>query len=311
VAQEEFQFFCLQALVSAELPPAAHAAESFEFAPALQRQKEALSSPYWTRRKILRYIGGGTAAIAVAGYLGRQDWGVQDYVPTGVQLTAHKGEVTLRTAGGKNLRLTGDIPPGCRLTTIGPLSSAVLNCPDGSEVSFMGDSEVALVGGGTRLVLRHGAATAKVPYHGRVPQFTVLQTAQASLARLSNVLLTVARTQRGTEVVVQKGVAAVDSPNGKSCGIVQAGEMLTVRADGDCSKQAVQATPDDFAWDIKRPLPAGWNVGVREETTSGPVIVPEFWLDPYYQVEMCQIRSDKQWARGFFRLHPDSITRVQ
>ena len=298
-------------MVAAELPPAANSDESFEFAPAPQRQKEIVSSSYWTRRKILRYIGGGTAAIVVAGYVGRQDWGVQDYVPTGVQLTAHKGEVTLRTASGKNLRLTGDIPPGSRLATIGPVSSAVLSCPDGSEISFMGDSEVALVGGGTRLVLRQGAATAKVPYHGRVPEFTILQTAQASLVRLSNVLLTLARTQRGTEVVVQKGVAAVDAPNGKSCGIVRAGELLTVRADGDCSKQTVLATPDDFAWDVKKPLPSGWHVGVREETTSGPVIVPEFWLDPYYQVEMCQIRSDKQWARGFFRLHPDSIIRIR
>jgi hypothetical protein len=26
---------------------------------------------------------------------------------------------------------------------------------------------------------------------------------------------------------------------------------------------------------------------------------------------MCQIRSDHQWARGFFRLYPDSIIRVR
>jgi ferric-dicitrate binding protein FerR (iron transport regulator) len=310
-AQEEFQFFCLQAMVAAELPPATNPAETVEFTPRRQRLKETSSAFYWTRRRILRYIGGGAAAIAAAGYVGRQDWGVQDDSPTGVQLTAHKGEVTLRAPGGRILRLNGDIPPGSRLATIGPVSSAVLSCPDGTEVSFMGDSEVALVGGGTRLVLRQGAATAKVPFHGRVPKFTILQTAQASLARLSNVLLTLALTQRGTEVVVKNGVAAVDAPNGKSCGIVRAGELLTVRADGDCSKQAVLATPDDFSWNLKKPLPAGWTVGVREETTSGPVVVPEFWLDPYYQVEMCQIRSDAQWARGFFRLYPDSILRVR
>ena len=311
VAREEFQLFCLQAMVSAELPPAANPAETFEFALAQQRQKEITPAIYWTRRRILRYIGGGAAAIAAAGYVGRQDWGVQDDSPTGVQLTAHKGEVTLRAASGKHLRLSGDIPPGSRLATIGPVSSAVLSCPDGSEVSFVGDSEVALVGGGARLVLRHGAATANVPFHGRVPQFTVLQTAQASLTRLSNVLVTLARTQRGTDVLVKKGVALVDAPNGRSCGIVRAGELLTVRTDGDCSKQAILASPDKFAWDLTGPLPPGWSVGIREVSAGCPVVVPEFWLDPYYQVEMCQIRSDKQWARGFFRLHPESIIRVK
>ncbi len=106
-------------------------------------------------------------------------------------------------------------------------------------------------------------------------------------------------------------MVAVDSPTGQSLGIVRAGEILTVRADGDRTKQVTPATPDEFAWDLSRPLPSGWNVGQREETADGPVVVPEYWLDPYYQVEMCQIRSDHQWARGFFRLHPDSIIRVR
>src|SRR5262249_41167202 len=38
---------------------------------------------------------------------------------------------------------------------------------------------------------------------------------------------------------------------------------------------------------------------------------PRFWFDPYHQAEMSQIRSDKQWARGFFRLFPDSEFQVR
>jgi hypothetical protein len=221
------------------------------------------------------------------------------------------GEVTLRTANGRTIHPSGDVPQGGTLATVGPVSSALLVCPDGTEVSCTGDSEVAVMGQGARLVLQHGTATANIPAHRLGPQSMILQTTQATLVRLSNVLMTLARSQRGTEIGVQTGVVAVDSPSGQSLGVVRAGEILTVRADGDRTKQLAPATPDEFAWDLSRPLPSGWNVGQREETADGPVVVPEYWLDPYYQVEMWQIRSDNRWARGFFRLHPDSIIRVR
>jgi hypothetical protein len=69
--------------------------------------------------------------------------------------------------------------------------------------------------------------------------------------------------------------------------------------------------PDTFAWDLTKPLPAGWNVGHREQTPDGPVVRPEFWFDPYHQAEMSQVRSDHQWARGFVRLFPESRVRVR
>jgi hypothetical protein len=71
------------------------------------------------------------------------------------------------------------------------------------------------------------------------------------------------------------------------------------------------ATPDEFAWDLTRPLPDGWQVGTRRRTAEGPVVEPEFWFDPYHQARMSQIRSNKEWACGFFRLLPDSILRVR
>ncbi len=308
-AREAFQFFCLQAVVAAELPLLANTGAEAAEADVMQalRGKRTLFPAGWSRRQVLRYIGGGAAAFALAGLLARQHLGAA----TGVRVASVAGEVTLRTANGRNIRPAGDIPQGGTLATVGPVSSALLVCPDGTEVSCTGDSEVAVMGQGARLVLQHGTATANIPAHRVGPQSMILQTTQATLARLSNVLMTLARSQRGTEIGVQTGVVAVDSPSGQSLGVVRAGEILTVRADGDRTKQVASATPDEFAWDLSRPLPSGWNVGRREETADGPVVVPQFWLDPYYRVEMCQIRSDHQWARGFFRLHPDSIIRVR
>ena len=302
--REEFQLFCLQAVVASELPLAVEAAETPQ---NFQQPEQNMPGARWSRRRLLRYIGGSAAAIAIAGVFGRQRWVTQSEAVTGVRISELKGQVTLRMPSGQSIRPSGDIPAGSTLAIIGPISSAVLSCQDGTEVSFTGDTDVAVMSGGSRLVLLRGTATADIPAHRVGPDSMILQTAHASLARLSDVLLTMARTQRGTEVGVQNGVVAVDSPNGRSLGFVRAGEILTVRADGDRSKQLKPTTPDNFAWDLGRPLPSGWNVGQREETADGPVVVPEFWLDPYYQVEMCQIRSDQQWARGFFALYPDSI----
>jgi len=39
--------------------------------------------------------------------------------------------------------------------------------------------------------------------------------------------------------------------------------------------------------------------------------MPAWWYDPYHSTEMWQIRSDKRWARGFFRLFPDSTVQVR
>jgi hypothetical protein len=310
-AREAFQFFCLQTIVAAESPSIADTITTSKADNDLLHIERKAPAPHWSRRQILRYVGGSAAAVALAGYFGRQQLGARKNTSNAVRLSSVKGEVTLRTASGRNIRPSGDVPTGGTLSTFGPVSSAVLSCPDGTEVSLTGDSEVAVLRGGTRLVLLQGAATADIPPQRVGPKSMSLQTAHASLSRLSDVLLTMARSQRGTEVGVQNGMVVVDSPSGQSLGVVRAGEILTVRADGDRSKQLTPATPDHFAWDLGRPLPSGWNVGQREETANGPVVVPEMWLDPYYQVEMCQIRSDHQWARGFFRLFPDSVIRVR
>ncbi len=267
--------------------------------------------PLWSRRRLLGYLGGGAAAMALASVLGRQQLGVPDGSSTGIRVASTDGEVILRTASGTRIRPAGDIPSGGTLATLGPVSSAVLSCPDGSEISFTGDSEVAVMAGGARLILLQGTAMANAPPHNSGGQPLSLQTAHACLPRLSDVHMTMARTRRGTDVGVQIGMVNVDLPNGQSLDVVHAGEILTVRAGGDRSKQLTPATPDDFSWDLTKPLPPGWNVGQRTEMAEGPVVLPEMWLDPYYQMQMCQIRSDAQWARGFFRLFPDSTIRVR
>ncbi len=307
-AREDFHLFCLQTVAAGELSSVSQAERE-----PLELETIPSKSPgmRWTRRQMLGYIGGSAAAAVLASLLGKQQFGSGIGELSGVRVLSVSGDVAMRTAGGLTVRPRGAIPVGGTLATYGPVSSAVVACLDGSEVSFTGDSEVAVKGDGNRLILLQGTATANVPPHNPGLQSMSLQTTHACLPRLSGVLMTMARTQRGTEVGVQNGMVFVDSPTGQSLGIVRAGEILTVRASGDRSKQLMPITPDDFSWDLSKPLPSSWNVGQREETADGPVVVPDLWLDPYYQVEMCQIRSDKQWARGFFRLFPDSTVRIR
>jgi len=298
----------LQALAVGELSSVESAVDT----PAeLESRARSISPARWTRRQLLGLIGGGTAALALASVLGREQFGLRSGAYSGVRLTAISGEVALRTASGRKIRPTGDIPPGGTLATFGPVSSAVLTCFDGSEISFTGDSEVAVLGHGTKMLLLQGTATANIPRRSPDSGIVTLQTVHASLNRMSDVLMTMARTSRGTEVGVQNGMVAVDSPAGQSLDIVHAGELLTVHSGGDRSKQLAPLTPDRFAWDLRRPLPSGWNVGQREETAAGAYVLPDMWLDPYYQVEMCQIRSDKQWACGFVRIFPESTIRIR
>ncbi|CAN5179509.1 hypothetical protein BH10PLA2_BH10PLA2_23090 [soil metagenome] len=254
---------------------------------------------------MLGLVGGGTAALALFSLLGQERFGIRTGALTGVRLTAVTGDVVVRTASGRKIRPSGDIPAGGSLATFGPVSSAVVTCFDGSEFSFTGDSEVAVLASGTKMLLLQGTATANIPRHRPDSGVVTLQTVHASLNRMSDVLMTMARTSHGTEVGVQKGMVAVDSPAGQSLDIVHAGELLTVHSGGDRNKQLAPLTPDRFAWDLGRPLPSGWNVGVREKSPDGAYILPDMWLDPYYQVEMCQIRSDKQWACGFVRIFPE------
>src|SRR5262249_27683070 len=140
----------------------------------------------------------------------------------------------------------------------------------------------------------------------------VFVTAVAMLTHLGGAVTTVDCTDpAATEVGVQVGCVSVETPGGAPLADVREGELITVRRDGELRKQVLRSSPDEFAWDLRRPLPPTWCVGYREVTPNGPVVRPDFWFDPYHRAEMSQIRSDKQWTRGFFQLYPESLVRVR
>jgi ferric-dicitrate binding protein FerR (iron transport regulator) len=315
LAREWFQLLCLQAVVTAELPAVTAPPAPRGRAGAAGRigspspAEPARPPRRWSRRRVLGYLGGGLAACVVAGVLGRRYRSAPPAAP--VRLRATHGAVTLQTASGQTVPLTDFVPPGGTVSTHGPNSSAVLSYADGTGVAFNGDSVVTVAGHGRRLVLHQGTATADVPPQPAGADLLTLATTEATLTGLSGVLMTLGRLLRATEVGVHHGLVTVATPTGEPLEVVRGGELLTIRAGGDRCKQQLPATPDQFAWDLTRPLPDDWHVGYRELTPDGPVVRPEFWFDPYHQAEMSQIRSDKQWSRGFFRLFPESVLRVR
>jgi hypothetical protein len=263
----------------------------------------------WTRRKVLRVFSGGLAAGVFAGLLGRD---FLDLRSQSVRIAELSGAVRVMTENGEQAaRKGGEVPAGGTISTYGFDSSVQLTCPDGTGVALAGDSSITLEHA-KRLVLRRGNAVADVPAQDDPRAPLVLATAALSVTSPNGASLAIGQLLSGTEISVREGRVNVSAPTGEPMMVVREGEMLTVHNDGDSKKQALPPTPNNFAWDLTRPLPESWHIGTLGETANGrPVVRPAVYPDPYHKyTPMYQIRSDKQWMRGFFRLVPESRITV-
>lgn len=301
VARGRFRHFCLQAVVAADR------AAVVQLSPP---RSPTGSGRGQSRRAWLRYAGVGLAAGVVAGVVGPR------LVPTAagvsVRLATVRGRVRLFAPDERQAVPGFLIPSGGRIATAGPASLAVLAYPDGSAVSLTGDSSAGVADDGWRFVLTEGNAAADVrPDPAAVRPLTLATDEMSLTARGGTASVILGRGRTATEVGVQVGEVQVSTPGGARLADVRGGELLTVGADGDRRKQLLPVPPDAFAWDLSGPLPAGWRVGTREVSADGPVVLPEPWFDPYHRAVMNQIRSDGQWARGFFCLTPGSVVRVR
>lgn len=326
-ARDWFRFLCLQATTAAELSSVHRLLDS----PALAEVStlpEARSLPHgstypevpvlsgaapargWSRRRVLKYAGGGVAASVLASVAGWRLWGGSP--ADRVRLAVVRGTVTVTTPRGTEAARAGAlIPPGATVATDGVNSGAALVCSDGTEVSLCGDSALIVHEGGRRLLLVRGNATADIRPKPDVPPLQ-LATSAATVTTATGALLNLGHLIRATEVVVQDGAVNVFDPSEHRLAVVGAGETFTIRNDGRKHKRPTPVTPDEYAMPIDQPLPAGWHVGERAVFDGHDVLVPRPYKDPYHaNTEMWQIRSDKQWARGFFRLFPGSTVHVK
>jgi ferric-dicitrate binding protein FerR (iron transport regulator) len=293
--RDRFRLLCLHAVAAGEQTAVARTAYPSPTRPS--------------RRRVLKF-GAGLAVGVAAGAAGWRLWPGGGAGP--VRLAATRGVVKLRTADGGSVPAGGYVPPGGTVATSGLNSTADLAFPDGSGLALTGDTAVSVSGDGRRVVLHQGNAFADVrPQTGDTAPL-VLATPEADLVTRYGAVMALGHATRATEVGVRQGRVTVSAPSGAMLAVVHGGEYLTVRAGGDSRKGPLSATPDEFALDLTRPLPDEWHVGHREVSPDGPILRPEFWPDPYYQhKEMYQIRSDKRWTLGFFRLFPESVLRVR
>ena len=202
-------------------------------------------------------------------------------------------------------------PPGETLATFGTNSMAVVGRPDGSTITLAADSAVTLNNSGIRLKVLQGAVQAyfRPPIPGG-PLLTLFTTL-AAVNTLGGAVMTLCADESATQVQVQHGRVDVSDRLGGSVDQVASGELLTIREGGERVKERVTQTPDKYQLDLVDPLPEGWHVGHRAETDQGPVLVPEWWFDPYHSAVLSQIRSHKPWTRGLMRLLPDSVMTVR
>jgi ferric-dicitrate binding protein FerR (iron transport regulator) len=320
-ARDWFHQFTLQTVAAADLPaieprlePAETHLETRDVTPKpLPRVSvvpEARRSGF-SRRRMMKYVGGGLAAGFGGVGLG---WWLWPDAPNGApRLRNVQGTVIVQDMSGKAVSSDSPIPLGGTVSTYGLSSSAVIAYPDGSGITLTGDSSVKVIERNRRLLVHRGAISASVLPQPVGSEPLTLMTSQVTFAGLSGVLMTLGEGLRATELLVHQGTVAASHPTGEPLAVVKEGESLTVWRDGEHKKQPISPTPEEFAWNLAQPLPEGWPVGRRELTPQGmPYVRPEFWPDPYYQnTEMHQIRSSKQWLHGFFRLAPDSVIRVR
>jgi|GEM_PF-3174785 len=306
-AREWFQFLAAQAVASAELLTVPALGE--DRMPTLPSRR--IESRRWSRRKILGFIGGGLAAGISAVVFGRSFWGDSENRGTGVQILRSQGNVFVREVDGSTNPAAESVPTGATIATQGFSSTATLAYPDGSTVLVLGDSALTVQENGRLLLLQQGTASAELRPR-EYDQRLTLTTSLLTLARVNDTAITVGQGRQSSEVEVHHGSVSVSAPTGEPLAVVRQGELLTVAANGVHTQQPAPVTPDEFSWDLRVPLPEGWQVGHREVVDGTPVIRCEAWPDPYYNgTVMHQIRSNQQWGRGLFRVVENSTVNVQ
>ena len=204
---------------------------------------------------------------------------------------------------------------GQTVATIGLDSSAVLRCEHGPSLSLMGETEAKIRDevAGRHLSLNRGGFLAKV--HLGQPAF-VVTTAEAHLRTTSEECqFTAYRTLDHTEISVISGRVQVSTNDGQSVLQLSHGEIALVEANGMVLKQLATAAPEQYAWDLSRPLPADWRQGqVITEPSAQPygrAVVPLLMDDPYLRRTCWQIRSENRWTTGLFAFHPDTHLRIR
>jgi len=318
-ARQGLRAFALQVVAAADLCAAPPAPErtttAAENESAERHNRAARGADRPSRRRALWHLSGGLAAGIAAVVGGRWLWtGPDGSAPAPyrfVRLTAIRGRVVVRSANGTDLPTDGAVPTGSTVATNGSGASVVLLYPNGTNVTLTEDSAVTLGPTDDQLRLDRGVLAADVKPPLTSGTALTLTTSETLITGGTKAVVTLTRTERLTELGVQHGSVNVSAPGGRWLGAVNGGELLTVRSDGECRKQVHPAAPDDYALDLTHPLPAGWAVGQLAPRADRSVLVPEFWFDPFHQRQMFQVRSDKAWARGFFRLVPDSVVKVR
>ncbi len=298
VAREQFRLLCLQVVALADLPAVNPTGADRPARPVVGRE--------WSRRGLARLVGGSVAVGLLAAALGRylRDRG------EGLTLASIRGTVTVHTAGRRH-PTDQPVPLGATVAAHGLGSSAVLRMPDGADITLLSDSAVR-VADARRLAVLRGAIGAGVPPQPASARPLTLEAACVSLTGVSGAALSLGEVTPASEVAVYHGSVTAARPSGEPMGVVRQGELLVAQPDGAHRKQPMPPTPTEFALDLARPLPAGWEVGTRAAAPGGFVLRPEWWPDPYHgYTVMSQIRSDARWACGFVSLTADSVLRLR
>lgn len=313
-ARRWFREVCFQAVAVAEAGQPADAPSPT--ADATPDARPPAGRVRMSRRAALGF-GVGAAAGLGAGLVANGFWNppaptaVPPVVPpAGAKVTWTRGQVFCAGSGGPPVEAGTVIPTGGGVCTVGPVSSAVLELADGSTLCLSADTTVTVTADGGRVVVDQGGATADLRAASEDRPAVAVGTPLVRLSTTTGADVDLSCGGRQTDVNVQRGRVAACDPNGVRTDL-RNGELLTVGAGAAQTVRPAPILPDNFVLDFRERLPEGWRLGTREETPEGPLLVPQFWHDPYFSAKMCQIRSHQNWVRGLVRLFPDSVVTAR
>lgn len=303
-ARRWFREVCVQAVVAGEahVPAEPVVDASPTPAPLLPPARRPMS-----RRVALGFGLGSVAGLAAGAGIVHT---MMSASTAGVRVIWTRGQVVRSGFDNQPLAVGAVVPAGAGLATVGAVSSAMLELADGSTVCLSSDTTVMVADGGDRLVIQQGGATADLRSATDERPAVSVGTPLVGLTTSAGADIDLTSCGRETELTVQRGQVVVSDRDGGKRD-VRDGELLTVAPYVESAVRPTPIIPDTFALDFAERLPEGWRVGTRDETPSGPVLVPELWYDPYHSTKLYQIRSHHQWTCGLVRVFPDSLVSVK
>ena len=268
----------------------------------------------WHRRRVPNVVAGVAALIAVAVLL--LMWMNHESMTTLIQVTDVSGSVLLQTDQGEvRVEKGSPVRVGDLLRAEGLESYVQFAFADGTQM-VLTDRAVAQVlhaNGQKKVFLHQGLLSADVSTQSAHAPL-IISTPQAD-AKVLGTRLSLRADTNSTELGVFTGHVQMTRHFDGEVVDVKAGQQTVATAQGKLVVVPISPTADTWEEDFEAGLPDHWRCGqwithgLPEASAGGVLANALFFGKPRPDNYHC-ITTYKDWTRGLFRTHADSVLHV-